>query len=244
MAKYYLTLNTTQKIMNDVIWTYGTYEHCKPNDLESIDNFCMDFDSARELKGYLSAVAIRRYQEGIITEFQNFNNELKIRYRYNKEIKSLSYGIPYTKDRKYFDYEYLRETIQSLKNDSDFLLGLFNHFGGSSNQSFNPKKASLDKFFYNSLSLKNRGEYDKSELFFAIDDFIRVQIFEYEKGQGYKVDKEGRLIYKWRQLHDLAMYVRHYQENKDKAKEEITDLEEIKLILRGKIPGQLDLFDK
>jgi hypothetical protein len=243
MAKYYLTINGRPNVMNEVTWVGRQYQGSKPHDLESIDEFCMDFNDEDAIKAHLSLVALDAYQAGLIDRLPELKNQLNIRYQSRGAIKSLSYGLPYKKDRKYFDYEYLRACLQSLRNDAVLLARLAGSFSGAPIQA-----ANLALFHRASIALKNGLPFhEEDRLYQAMTDFIQVEILKYDKElRDYKTDKSGALIIQWRKLHDLAMFVKNYEEKKVEA----PSVPEIPVLVseqpKKKIlePGtQLTLFD-
>ena len=244
MAKYYLTLNSRPFTLktSEVRWD-NKYKVYNPNKLKSIDNFCMEFSGDADIKLYLKEVAIEEYYNGKRESVPNFMNDLNIRYINRGAILTLSYGIPYKKDNKYFDYEYLREKLLSLRSDYLFLQRLIANFKGAPIQEYN-----MALFHRASIAIKNGNRYhDEDKFYNAMMDFIKLQIFKYDKTiHDYSTDEHGTMIYKWRQLHDLAMFIKNYEEQKQKETTKIKKLYELdnpKQLSKGMILGQLSLFD-
>ena len=217
MAKYYLTINGRPNIMNEVSWASLEFKDFKPNALEDIDKFCMSFDDELGIKNHLKKVAINDYNNGIINQIPELKNQLNIRYRVKKDgpIFSLSYGLPFKKDKKYFDYYYLKARLQSLKTDPTFLSRLAASFSGGPVQASN-----IATFQRSAISLKSGGFYDTKELDKALEAFIRIELLKYDKATySHKTDKDGTLLVQYRKLHDLAMFIKNYV---DKQEEIIT----------------------
>ena len=244
MAKYYLTLNGRPNTLNEVTWAKGIFENSKANDLESIDNFCMSFNNVEEIKLHLVNVAKIQYNEGIINNIPDFKNDLNIRYINNKAIRTLSYGIPFTKDKKYFNYEdYLQNKIISLRHDPLFLSRLSARFNGSPFQSKNMALFNRMSYVFKSTRKINNG--DDYELIKTIDNFMKKQILKYDsKTREYKRDDRGNLLYSYRGLHDIAMFVKNYQDRPLPKEPKIVGPILTKELPKGQIPGQFSLFDK
>lgn len=245
---FYLTLNSRPFTLesSEVRWSIKDFPEYKQNELESIDKFCMNFKREYLLKLYLQNMTVDEYHQGLRNNIPNFNNELNIRYRYKGAINTLSYGIPYKEDKKYFDYEYLRDKLLSLKGDYLFLQRLVANFDGAPIQNHN-----IALFHQTSISLKKHNKFpDEDKLHYSLNDFLKVHVLKYDKEiHDYATDEEGRIIYKWRQLHDLAMFVKNYDKQRNKSNEsgnkpEVLARKSEEMKLSKKIvPGQLSMFD-
>lgn len=207
MAKYYLTENGKPKTLNEVTWAKLNFSDYDPTVLEDIDKFCMSFSNEEEIKKHLVNVAVNDLNDGLITAIPNFKNQLNIRFVHGKAVRTLSYGLPYKSDHKYFDYHFLRDYLLSLRNDATFLLRLSKSFDKSPIQLTNTAL-----IYRKGLSLRNGTSFYEEDRFHdAMTDFVRVEVLKYDKAiKGYTTDSRGNVLYQWRKLHDLAMFVINY----------------------------------
>ena len=225
--------------MGEVIWNKGFFDGWKANDLKSIAEFCMSFLDEKDLKEYLHITQTEAFHQGIITRQNKLDNKLKIRYINRGVIHTLSYGIPYMKDRKYFDLQgtlnvnrknysrerkyilsgYLRDFLCSrMKNyeSADFLYDLANKFElHESLISVNNEMRKTSYMLQNGIPFTIAQEDELKDI---MDDFIRYNVFKYDaKIKGNAIDEDNNLIAQYRKLYDLAMYVKNQVEQKSKT---------------------------
>lgn len=211
--------------------------------LEEIDECTSKFSDELEFKKTL-------YNKGIIS-LEDITREITIRNLYQGTLEKVTYGLVYKEQKKYFDCEYLRTKMQSLKSDKIFLEKLTSRYRNS---------------YCNNLTVSNIRnclstgfDYD---LYNLINEFIVREIYITNK-------ENGEVSIKYKSLHDLAMFVYNYEKNKELEEKGIslsteTDLKKKKLLELGKelaqnqntknkvkkktlkkepIEGQLSLFD-
>jgi len=234
VAKYYLTENGKPNTLNEVTWAKLDFSNYKPNVLEDIDNFCMSFDNVEDLKKHLLMVAAHDYNNGLITVIPKFKNQLNIRFVYGKAITKLSYGLPFKNDKVYFNHEYLRQRLIALRGDDTFFLRLSNKFGNSPIQGRNAAT-----FYRLGISLRQGTPFkEEDRLEYVIEDFIKVEVLKYDKKEKqYVTDSNNDPIYQWRKLHDLAMFVKAYENPT-----ETDEFEEEKAVVEKEESPQLTLF--
>lgn len=197
--------------------------------LYEVDNFTTKFKDENELKTYLC-------QNGTL-DVDDFLREISIRRRNKNKLEKVRYDVAYMEDVKYFDYSYLRDRIVSMQNDSNFIDKLLSHYRNSyCNNSI--------IFLLNSIML-GMTDYD-IDIGTMLDEFVTKEIFDTNIVTG-----EAHLKYK--SLHDLAMFVRNYDQKylSKKSSHDKDDTEKkAKVKVRKRISktdpieGQYSLFDE
>ena len=239
MPKYKLVIQKKDDY-NEILWNkIENYQGYDINKLENIIKFTGFFVEEEHLKETL-------LKNNLITESQ-YNGKLSIIYRYNKQIKKLHYGITYSDDLKFFDIEFLRNYLKSMKDDLDFLTKFCNHYRNSYSQGNNIV------IIRNYINYINLGEYCddlnelKNSIDITIDRFINKEVFNYDEKKN-----ETKISYK--KLRDLAMFLAYdYRKNNKEEiklieKEEITEEKKVKVKKKTKkknnqIEGQYSLKD-
>lgn len=164
--------------------------------LEETDMFTANYANEKELKSDL-------YDSRVIS-FDEIDKELSIRMSTKGKLEKVMYE-PIYKDRfKYLDIYYLRSVILSLKKDRKFLEKLVVRYRNSyiNNHIINQIRNILNGVSYNNI------------------DSLLNQFYENEIIK--KDETTGEIKIKYKSLHDLAMFVHNYIQNKKMEKERIT----------------------
>ena len=197
--------------------------------LYEVDKFTTKFKDENDLKTYLC--------QNEALEVEDFAREISIRRKNKDKLEKVRYDIAYMEDTKYFDYSYLRNRIVSLQNDNIFIDKLLSYYRNSyCNNSM--------IYLINSIMI---GMNDSSiDIGTVLDEFVKKELFDTNIING-----EARLKYK--SLHDLAMFVRNYDQKYLSKKhlddkDNIENKDKIKVKKRVKknepMEGQYSLFDE
>ncbi|MBP3461118.1 MAG: hypothetical protein J6K21_01735 [Bacilli bacterium] len=205
MANYYLTVDKQKIIEFNKI---PNFNNLKYKSLIDIVEFTSYFRDETHLKETLLNYKLIKETE--------FNKRLSIIYNYNKEVKTLMYGLTYEDDKKYFDIEYITYYLKSKKNDYVFLEKLCNRYRNSYLQGTN---IILIRNYLNYVKFNREIERELEEEFDeTINSFIKLELFSYDKkNKTYKL--------KYKSLRDLAMFIAYNQRKEEQ--EEIKKYQKI-----------------
>lgn len=213
---YYLTIkekNNYKLLDITSLEEFTRFSNFKNNSysLEEVDFFTSIFNNEIELKKHL-------YENGIIS-IDDIVKKIEIRIKLNGKLKKVKYDLIYKSTQKYLDVQYLRGQLLILQHDKDFLKKLLDYYRNSHKQEgLRQINALLNGYHGTDLNM-----------FKALCQFLEDEIITVEHSTG-----EAKLKYK--SLHDLAMFIYNYCNNKgntelDNNKKElarVTALEELK----------------
>ena len=191
---YYLTINKNKDYKKIDISLLSEFER-KSNfknlsySLEEIDLFTSKFEDEVSLKREL-------YKNDLI-ELDDITKELSIRMSNKGKLEKVMYGIVFREQRRYLDDEYLRKKILSLQNDKVFLEKLVARYRNS--YCNNITIARVRNCLYSDF-------YD--DLYSILSEFVFREIYS------DLIKETGEVKLKYRSLHDLAMFVYNYVNNK------------------------------
>lgn len=199
---YYLTIKRNNEYKKLDLSSLEEFERksCFKNfaySLEEIDCCTSSFDDEISFKEKL-------YEKGII-EFDDITRELSIRKTSKGDLYKVMYGIVYSGDSKYLDYDYLKMKILSLQNDKEFLKKLVSNYRNSYIN--NVAIAHIRNCLYSNY---NEGLYE------SLCEFVFREIYSKPSNE------TGELKLKYKSLHDLGMFVCNYEYNR-KLEERVTN---------------------
>ena len=185
----------------------------------------------------------------MINIFKHSDFELNVEIK-EKKYKSLPYGIPLKKDRKYFDYPRLNAYLKVLINDPEFIFRLIGKFKRI------PYQENNINFLRSTLRIINRDKFraenkdtmtfndfidievvDENELDRVVDDFMQKEVFPWDA-------KEGIEKYNFLGHYNLAMWVKNQMElyEKNKILSELNEPNMASVQKKKLIPQQTILF--
>ena len=166
--------------------------------LEEIDLFTSHFEDELEIKR-------RLYENGVIG-IDDLTKDISIRMKNKKDLKKVRYGLVYRETAKYCKYHELRMLLLALQNDTIFLKKLLDHYRNCY------KQEGLRQ-----INALLHGYQDTDiDIYSALNLFYNDQVTYIDK-------KTGELKLKYRQIHDLLMFICHYLSNNGKTPSEIED---------------------
>lgn len=159
--------------------------------LKTLDLFTSQYQDEDELKDVLV--------KNMLLSHRALDYKLRIIYKYGKEIKTVSYGVMYAKDKDYLEFDVLLANIidWTVNFNSDFLKVFLNHYY---------HVFSLGRYG----SLKNYLEKIKNNENFSSKELERF-IFSLENFCFAEVSKKGMIDY--HSLREMAMLVRSIENN-------------------------------
>lgn len=231
MANYMLSIKRGNGNFEEIAWNkVEGFEHLNPHNLQDIDRFSTSFENEEKLKMAL-------LYSGVISS-KDFSKSLVVKYKNRGAYKSLMYGLPYKEDKRFFDEAYLSFYIKAKRKDAIFLEKLCNHYRNSHLQGSNIA------YLRNYVNFLRVGGFIEDERIFdnIISDFIIRECFSYDSSTyTYKKDKQGNPVYKYKALHDLAMFVANYERQLIKERENQEEKGKVKVICTKW--EQLNIFD-
>lgn len=206
MANYHLVMKNKDKSYSEIEFT-KIPEFCNIDSkkLEGIIKFTSFFRNEIHLKDTLL-----KYR---LIKDEDYNRKISITYNYNKQVKSLMYGLTYEDDMKFFDTSYIRYYIKSKMDNLEFLEKLCNHYRNSYIQGTN---ITIIRNYINYR--RNYDELEESQIvddtLLAIDYFVNMEIYSFDK-------KNNERKVKYKNLRDLAMFL-SYNAKKGKEKKQLS----------------------
>ena len=234
MVKYILSIEQKNKEYKEIKWNNSNQKDSYK--LIDIDNFTIDFNDEYDLKEYL-------IKDGII-ELDDYYRRLSINYSFKGKLKKMMYGISYKEDSFYMSEAIIFYYLKNNCTNIDLLEKLANHYRNSyiHNVSVNT--------IINYIIANKEGYLSNINIEGVLTEFVKEEIFSYDpKTRSYKIDNYGNPIIKYKNLHELGMFLSNYNKKdnkviKPKSKEEIKEVVKPKTKVKtNDIEGQMSLFN-
>lgn len=196
--------------------------------LEEIDCFTGLFNNEMEFRRYL-------YQNNIINN-DDFYCKLSLRYGHKGELEKVLYDFIYKGELKYLNTDYLRNKILILSENEKFIRKLVNHYRMSYSSSIT----------INIIANYLQGyQCNKDKINSYLNKFFEEEIFSTNRNT-------GEVSIKYRDLHDLATFVIHYEKESELVgirqlpicEQEVEVKKKVKRKEKEVVDGQLSFWDK